>query len=180
MKKFLCVISLVVLFCFTFACQNKAEKAELEKFRTQSKVEEQNKALVKRWHELWVKGDFEALKEVAAPEFVWYLPSRSINTKSLEEMIEVGKMLHKAFPDMALSSEEVHAVGDRVIVRDIFRATHQGEFAGIPATGNKLELSGTCIWRIENGKLVEDREEFDMLGMYQQLGLELKPKDVKK
>jgi len=42
MKKLLFVISLAVLFCFASACQNKAEKAELEKFRAQAKGEEQN------------------------------------------------------------------------------------------------------------------------------------------
>jgi len=33
---------------------------------------------------------------------------------------------------------------------------------------------------IYNGKLIEDREEFDMLGLMQQLGMELKPKETEK
>jgi predicted ester cyclase len=36
------------------------------------------------------------------------------------------------------------------------------------------------IHRIENGRIVEDREEFDMLGLNQQLGMELKPKEAEK
>ena len=60
------------------------------------------------------------------------------------------------------------------------RGTHQGEFAGIPATGNKLGTSGILIFRIENGKVAEIREEFDSVGFMQQLGMELKPKAVKK
>jgi len=60
------------------------------------------------------------------------------------------------------------------------RGTHQGEFQGIPATGNKVEISGIIISRIENGKIVEEREDWDLLGFMQQLGLELKPKEVKK
>jgi limonene-1,2-epoxide hydrolase len=36
------------------------------------------------------------------------------------------------------------------------------------------------IIRIENGKIVEMREEFDVLGLYQQLGMELKPKEGEK
>jgi hypothetical protein len=38
-KKVLCAIPLVLLLCFTISCQNKAEKAELEKFRAQAEVE---------------------------------------------------------------------------------------------------------------------------------------------
>jgi predicted ester cyclase len=34
--------------------------------------------------------------------------------------------------------------------------------------------------RIRNGKIVEERETGDMLGLMQQLGMELKPKAVKK
>jgi hypothetical protein len=36
------------------------------------------------------------------------------------------------------------------------------------------------INRIENGKIVEDREYADLLGMMQQLGMELKPKQAEK
>jgi len=36
MKNPILVVSLVLLLCFVFGCQNKAEKAELEKFRAQA------------------------------------------------------------------------------------------------------------------------------------------------
>ena len=62
MKNAILVVLLAVLLCFTFACQNKAEKAELEKFRAQAKVEEQNKAIVSREWDAYSKGDYEAFK----------------------------------------------------------------------------------------------------------------------
>ena len=180
MKKLLSIIPLVLLLCFAFSCQNKAEKAELEKFRAQAKVEEQNKAIANREWEAWSKGDFEAFKEVVAPEYVWYMPSSSTKPLSKEETIEFGKMMHNGFPDVTFSIEEMFAVGDRVISRYIMRGTHQGEIQGIPATGNKIEISGIMINRIENGKVVEDREDADMLGLMQQLGMQLKPKEAEK
>jgi len=180
MKKLLMVIPLVFLLCFTFGCQDKEAMAELEEFRAQAEVEEQNKALVKRMYEAWEKGDFEAYKEVVAPEYVWYLPSISTEPKSREETIEFGKMIRIAFPGFSYSIEELFAVEDRVISRFILRGTHEGEFQGIPATGNKIESSGVMISRIENGKIVEDKEEIDQLGMMMQLGMELKPKEEKK
>jgi steroid delta-isomerase-like uncharacterized protein len=180
MKKLLCVIPLAILFCFTFACQNKAEKAELEKYRTQAKLEEQNKAIVSREWDAYSKGDYEAFKQVVAPVYVWYDPSGSVKPRSLEETIEYGKMLHKSFPDLSFSIEEMFAGGDRVVSRYIMRGTQQREFAGLPATGNKSEMSGMMIHRIENGKVVEEREESDMLGFMEQLGMELKPKVAEK
>jgi len=81
---------------------------------------------------------------------------------------------------LSFSIEELYTAEDRVAYRYTMRGTHQGEFAGTPATGNKVEISGIGIWRIENGKVVDSREEPDVLGFMQQLGMELKPKEVKK
>ena len=180
MKKLLMIIPLVILLCFTFGCQEKEAMAELEEFKSQAEVEEQNKGLVKRMYEAWEKGDFEAYKEVVAPEYVWYVPSINAEPKSREETIEFGKMVRIGFPDFSYSIEELYAVEDRVISLFIFRGTHEGEFQGIPATGNKIESSGVMISRIENGKIVEDKEEIDQLGMMMQLGMELKPKEGEK
>jgi steroid delta-isomerase-like uncharacterized protein len=180
MKKLLLVVFLVILVCFTFSCQNKAEKAELEKFRAREKLEEQNKALAKRVMEAVNKGDLDAIKELTVPEFIRYSPSTTIDIRSLEEFVEFVKMLHRGLPDINISIEESYAEGDKVISRYLMRATHQGEFQGIPATGNKLGTSGILIFRIENGKVAEIREEFDSVGFMQQLGMELKPKEVKK
>jgi predicted ester cyclase len=102
------------------------------------------------------------------------------NPLSREETIESGKMIRNAFPDATISIEEMIAVGDKVIIRYIMRATHEGELQGIPATGNKVEVSGITISRFENGKLVEDREEADGLGLLTQLHMENKPKEGEK
>jgi steroid delta-isomerase-like uncharacterized protein len=180
MKKLYCGILLVVPLCLTIACRNKAEKAELEKFRTQAKLEEQNKAIANRAWEASSKRDFETLKELGTPEYLWYLPSNSTHPISREEALEKAKRLRSAFPDLSFSIEELIVLGDKVICRYIMRGTQQGEFAGIPATGNRVEISGIVIQRIENGKIVEEREEMDMLDLMQQLGMELQLKEVKK
>jgi predicted ester cyclase len=69
---------------------------------------------------------------------------------------------------------------NKELAREVWEEWGKGEFMGIPATGNKYEISGIWISRIENGKIVEQREELDMLGLYQQLGMELKPKGAEK
>jgi steroid delta-isomerase-like uncharacterized protein len=180
MKKLLCIVSLAVLLCFAFACQNKAEKTELEKYRTQAKVEEQNKEIVKRFFEAWNKEDMGAMKELLAPEYVYYLPSNSATPRSREEVIDGTKLFYKGFPDVSWSIEESMATGNKVISRWIMRGTHQEEFEGFPATGNKIETSGILITRIENGQIIENREDWDMLGLFMQLGMELKPKEAEK
>jgi len=179
MKKLLCVIPLAVLLCFTFACQNRAEKAELEKFRVQAKLEEQNLALIRQEMEAWDKGDLETIRKMASPEYHAYTPSRSTRPYSIEDEIEWISGVN-AFPDMKMSIEELIAKGDKVVLRFVCRGTHTGEFEGIPATGKQVEYGGIIIFRIENGKIVETREDNDFRNLIQQLGMELKPKEVKK
>ena len=41
---------------------------------------------------------------------------------------------------------------------------------GIPATGKRVTFSGITINRVSGGKVVEDRTNFDQLGLMQQLG----------
>ena len=43
-----------------------------------------------------------------------------------------------------------------------------------------MGLPATLIYRFDNGMIVEEREEFDMLGAMMQLGMELKPKEGEK
>jgi len=182
MKKSLTQLSLVISLCFllgfTFGCQNQAAKAELDQFKAQAEFQEQNKALVNRMYEAANERDFEAYKEVVAPEYAWYVPSRNTESISREGSMEFVREMFDAFPDCHWSIEDLIAEGNIVVSRFIFRGTHEGEYQGIPATGNKIEISGFMMTRIENGKLVEDKEEVDQLGFMQQLGMELKPKEV--
>ena len=41
---------------------------------------------------------------------------------------------------------------------------------GIPPSGHTIEVMGISIFRIEAGKVVEEWEGFDTLGMMQQIG----------
>ena len=54
---------------------------------------------------------------------------------------------------------------------DIHFGTHTGEFAGIPATGNKIILKGVSVARIVDEKISEELDYMDDLGFMQQLGV---------
>jgi predicted ester cyclase len=63
------------------------------------------------------------------------------------------------------------AEGDKVTMRYGWRATHQGELMGIPATGKQVTTSGISILRVADGKIAEQWDNFDNLGMLQQIGV---------
>ena len=177
MKKLYMILPLALILCFTLGCQDKETMAELETMKAQVEVEEQNKELVKRIFGGLNERNADIYQELYAPDYAWYFPSNNPKPLSREEEQGFVKILWNAFPDINWSIEELIAKDDRIIVRFIARGTHTGEWQGIPATGNKIEGSGIWIARIENGKLVEVREDYDLMGQMQQLGMELKPKE---
>jgi steroid delta-isomerase-like uncharacterized protein len=133
--------------------------------------------LVKQEMEAWDKGDFDAIRKMVAPEYHLYAPSKSTKPYSIEDEIEW--VSGEGFPDMRMSIEEFVAKGNKVVLRYICRGTHTEEFEGIPATGKQVEYGGIVIFRIENGKIVEAREDNDFFNLKQQISMELKPKEAK-
>jgi len=177
MKKILLVVSLVILLCFTISCQNKAEKAELEKFRAQAKVEEQNKASFRYWLEETDKGNYAAWDEVCSADYVSHFALMSWN---LEEHKQANRPFLVAFPDIKHGIDNMIAKADRVSVRVTLTGTHQGEFISIPPTGKKINYTAMLEGRFSEGKIVEVWGTVDLLTLMQQLGMELKPIEEKK
>jgi steroid delta-isomerase-like uncharacterized protein len=180
MKKLQIILPLALILCFMVGCQDKEAMAELEEFRAQAEIEKQNETLYRGIIEEINKGNSEYFNEFYSPDSLYYMVSNSPKPLSREEYQGFVKGFFKAFPDLNFSIEELYTVGDRVIARLILRGTHKGDWRGVPATGNKFEMSSTFIVRFENGKVVEEREDFDQLGFLQQLGWELKPKKGEK
>jgi hypothetical protein len=60
--------------------------------------------------------------------------------------------------------------GDRVVVEWTARATHSGDFRGIPATHKQVSYAGISIYRIEDVKIADEVYLGDRLGLWQQLG----------
>ena len=178
MKKLCMILPLALILCFMVGCQDKEAMAELENFKAQAALEEQNKALAMRAQEAWSNGDIEALMEVFSPDFVFH--SQTGHDNSLEDAIYALKQHMITWPDRTFSVEEMFVKGDKVACMKTFRATNTVDVGVLPATGKKVEIRSIDIIRIENGKIVEMWSVEDNLTFFKQLGMELKPKEGEK
>jgi steroid delta-isomerase-like uncharacterized protein len=129
---------------------------------------EQNKSLARRFYDIFNSGNTQALDEVAATDYMQHSPGLP---PGLEGVKMFMGMFRAAFPDAKLQVEALLAEGDRVSGRWTVRGTQQGELQGIPPTGKTVMITGIDIWRVENGKLAEHWDNWDQLGMMQQLGV---------
>jgi steroid delta-isomerase-like uncharacterized protein len=65
--------------------------------------------------------------------------------------------------------DDVIAEDDRVAVRLTTRATHVGDFMGMPASGNRYTIPEIHIFRIRDGQVSEHWHAFDRAALIEQL-----------
>jgi len=176
----LALSGLVLGLCVSIACQDKAAMTELEKFKAQTAVEAQNIETVRTLFAELSKGNAGIIEDLFASDSKYYSPSNSPTPLTRDQEIAQAKMTLTAFPDMTYEIKDIFAANDRVVVTLISSATHKGEFMGILATGKKASIGVTLVYRFRDGKVVEEIEDADFLGLFMQLGMELKPKEPAK
>jgi steroid delta-isomerase-like uncharacterized protein len=132
----------------------------------------ENKAIARRAdEELFDRGNLDVADELFALNFVYHDPASGEDWHGPESVKQYATMLRAAFPDLHYSVEDQIAEGDKVVTRYTASGTHQSELMGIAPTGNRVEITGISITRIEDGKIEEIWENYDTLGMMQQLGV---------
>jgi len=121
---------------------------------------------VRRVVELWNRRDMDAFFKLLAPEYVEHLPTGDI---SLEQLKHYAPKFFTAFPDISITINDIVAEGDKVSALVNWKATHQGEYMGIPPTGKKIDITVAMIIKIVGGRWVEFWNVTD-IRMAQQLG----------
>ena len=75
------------------------------------------------------------------------------------------------FSDAEFTFVDIFGQGDKLVKHWNFKGTHDGDFFGIPPTGKSLNLYGTTLILMEDGKIKQEQNFFDNLDMLSQLGL---------
>jgi steroid delta-isomerase-like uncharacterized protein len=174
MNRFTCIVLFAVLTGISTGCADKESQAKLAELKAQTELEAQNIELIKTLAREGDKGNMDIFNKVYAPDSRFYFPSNNPKPMSREEEMAMAKAFFAALPDMKHEVTDIFAVQDKVVMRFVLHGTHRAELEGIPPTGKQLAVSAISVFRIKNGRVIEEMEEADMLGMYQQLGMELK------
>ena len=133
-------------------------------------LEEENKAVIRRWIEAFNERNLEAEADLLAPGYVAHVPVAPGPLEGLEAWRQFTSPFVEAFPDLRLTVEDIMAEGDMVAARVAFDGTHRGEFQGIPPTGKEVAFTSIEVNRVVDGKVEAHWVEIDLLGLMQQLG----------
>ena len=127
-----------------------------------------NTTIVRRAFEAWNKRDLPTIAQLF-PDCIYHSPATGeIRGEAYRTFFTA---LLNAFPDGRLTVNDEVTDGDKVVVRWTFTGTHKTDLMGIAPTGKRVTMTGISITRIDNGKIVEAWEEWDNLGMLQQMGV---------
>jgi steroid delta-isomerase-like uncharacterized protein len=127
-------------------------------------------SVMNRFVEFINTGNEELAREVISPDAVFHAPSHPEPLRGPDGYLEVLAMMRGGFSDVEWALEETVTEGDTVAARFTMAGTHDGDFFGIPASGNKISVQAMNFYYLTNGRIVGERAQPDLLGVMQQIG----------
>lgn len=126
--------------------------------------EEENKSLARRFLLAFANGDLDTLDELLAPGFEdrSLLPGQG---SSREEYKQSAAEFYDAFSIADFTIEDQIVEGDKVMTKFSTTSIHQGEFLGVPPSGEVATYSSIRIHRIAGSKVAEEWSEGNLLGV---------------
>jgi predicted SnoaL-like aldol condensation-catalyzing enzyme len=125
---------------------------------------DQNKQLVIRWfEEVWNQGNRDTIAQLFAPDGILHDGDRIIRGPA--EFEKFYDRLRAVFSNFKISPVLALAEGDLACVHWFSECKHI-------ATGKNVQITGTSIVRIKDGRFVEAWQNWDAAGMAAQLSSE--------
>jgi steroid delta-isomerase-like uncharacterized protein len=124
--------------------------------------------------------DWDKMRTLVATEGRYYEPATNRVVEGLPEMVEVWKGWKTAFPDLTGEITNVVATDRYVLLETTWKGTHSGTletpFGEFSATHKPYTLRAAMVLEFEGDVINVNRHYFDLLSIFNQLGIELPAK----
>lgn len=118
----------------------------------------------RRWfEEVWNARRGETIDELMAPDSQGHIQGGEY--RGPDGFREMQKTFLGALPDVHIEIEDILSEGDRAAIRWRARGNHTGEGFGFKASKRPIDVRGTTWMRVENGKVVEGWDTWDLTGL---------------
>jgi predicted ester cyclase len=119
------------------------------------------------FEEVWNKGRREVIAELMPPEAVLHDAGDSIHGPA--EFEAFFDRMQSAFSEMHVTVHSTIAEGDMECYHWSCTMRHTGDGLGFPPTGKECRITGISVVRFAGDKFAEGWQNWDMLGLMQQL-----------
>jgi len=139
-----------------------------------------NREITRRvFEEVWNQKNLKVVDELMAVDYVHHDPSFPTVVAGIDGYKQFVIHYLNAFPDLRFTITDQVIEGELTATRWTASGTHTGDFPGIPQTGRPISVTGMTMGRIRDGKFVESWNNWDALGLMQQLGVISVPGQMK-
>ena len=161
MKKIIILLSLLS----TISCQNNTNNKK--QASTSLQLEKDLEMYQNVWNS-FLAGDTSVVNNKNFTEDVIIVTSNG-DLVGIDACKEFYLNYLNGFSDIEWTIVDAFGQGNKLIKHWNFKGKHTGDFFGIPATGNSLNLSGTTIVTMREGRIAKEHDFFDMKSMLDQL-----------
>nr|WP_233886612.1 ester cyclase [Paraburkholderia flagellata] len=122
-----------------------------------------------RYAAFWNTGDEALAKLALGDDFV----DRTLpigRAPGLEGALAASKNFRAAVPDLTAEIDDMTVVGDKALLHLHFQGHFTGKFRDIQGGGQKIDFQAFDLYRVKDGKIVENWHLEDNLTLLKQLG----------
>ena len=167
-KKIYVGIIITIFFAILTSCGSPAKNGKLTELQNAKEQLERNIAMYDETWNIFFTGDTSIVNSERFQEDVVVVTAQGDIT-GIDATRNYYYNFLTGFSDSDFTILEVVGQGNRLVKHWNFKGTHTGNFFGIPASGNKLNLSGTTMVTMKDGKIAKEQDFFDMMSMVNQL-----------
>ncbi|MFF3452987.1 ester cyclase [Streptomyces sp. NPDC002730] len=133
--------------------------------------EQLNAAAARRFfHEIAVGGNLDAIDELFAANYRDHDIIREEDTVIGSETMRSDVTGWRDAFDFTFNLDRQVTEGDDVVTLWTWTGTHKGDFLGIAPTGKQCTMTGTTVFRFQDGKIQEGWWHYDVMSLMRQLG----------
>ena len=122
------------------------------------------------FEEVWNDRNIAAIDELVAADYVHHDPQSPKFSDGREGYKQLVAYYLNAFPDSHFTIDQEIQEGDTAVPRWTVTGTHKGDLPTLPASGKTFSVTGISVARLKDGKFLESWNNWDALGLMQQLG----------
>ena len=142
-----------------------------------AKLEKNIKMYSETWDEIINTGNLELINDTHFTNDITLVMSPE-NIVGIDGFKDYYSNFVTGFSDVEFTMVDVFGQNDKIVKHWNFKGTHSGDFFGIPATGKTVNVEGTTLVKMKDGKIAQEQDFMDNMAFMSQLGLVSDPNNL--
>lgn len=129
------------------------------------------------WDDIINKGEIDKINNTYFDENITLVSSPE-NVVGIDNFKSYYSNFVTGFSEPNFTIKDIFGQGDKLVKHWHFTGKHTGDFFGIPATNKSVDIEGTTLVKMNNGKIAQEQDFMDNMAFMQQLGFVSDPNNM--